>query len=114
LIGVLRSLCATLLEGLQYRLSLWAADWAAELRRITTLLYWLWVSVFFLMLATGLLVAAALMAFWDQRAWITLLLAFVAIVVWGISLWQWQSVLRRPREPWAATLEQLRRDRNSF
>lgn len=114
MIGVLRSLCATLLEVLQSRLSLLAADWAAELQRLARLVYWLWASLFFLMLATALLVTALLLAFWDQRVWVTLILAVVAAVMWGISLWQWQSVFRGPRSPWAATLEQLRRDQNGL
>ena len=111
MIGLLRSLGATLLDALQLRLSLWANDWAAELQRVASLLYWLWLSVFFLMLASVLLLVAAWLAFEQHRLGVMLGLGGVALVLWGISHWQWQRITHKPHPPWAATLEQLRRDR---
>ena len=111
MIGLLRSLCATLLDALQLRLSLWADAWIAELQRLARLVYWLWLSVFFLMLASVLLVTAAWLAFEEHRLSVTIGLSVIALLLWGLSLWRWQGLICKPRPPWAATLEQLRRDR---
>lgn len=100
MIAILRAAGAALLDVVKAQLAILTTGWAAELERAVRLLYWIGVSLIFLLFAGTLLSIALVMALWEQRIWVAAALAVIAFGLWAWSFWRWQSLLHRaPRRP---------------
>jgi len=111
----LRRLLTQLLALLRVRLELLSAELSSEFHRIVRAIVWALAALLFA--SIGLLMAAitVVIAFWEQdrlvaSLWVTGGFVLVAL----LAVWQsWRTLARGPKL-FAATLEELRRDREAL
>lgn len=95
MIDLLRAAGAALLGLIKAQLAALLVGWDTECERIVRAVYWLGVSLIFLLFASGLFTAALLIALWEQRLWVASALSALAFALWAWSSWRWQGLLRR-------------------
>ena len=111
----LRQLGAAMLEGLTFRLDLASLEFQEEKQRLFSTLFLTLASAFLAFLAFVCVNVLILVLLWDTHkiaAVVSMTVAYLALAI-GCALWL-RHRLRHAPEPFAATLEELRRDAQSL
>ena len=115
LLGALRQMLANLLALAQVRVELLTTELSAEVQRAVGVLVWAFVALFFGGLAVLMLALTVVIAVWDQHRLLAagaFAVAFLVVTVTAALVVR-SRIRNRPR-PLAATLEELRRDREAL
>ena len=110
-----RGLAATLLELLQVRLELLSVEAQEEVLRVTGLLACGAIAIMFLSLGLGFLAILITVALWDSQRLLALgVFAAVFLALGLVAAWRARSHLRSGSRLFAASIEELRSDREAL
>jgi uncharacterized membrane protein YqjE len=115
LLGSLRQMLANLLALAQVRVELLTTELSAEVQRAVGVLVWAFVALFFGGLAVLMLALTVVIAVWDEHRLLAAgLFAAGFLVVTAVAAYMVRSRVRSRPRLLAATLEELRRDRDAL
>lgn len=112
LLGSLRGFADGLIGSAHDRLQLLAVELQEEKQRLVQIFIWISAIVFFAMLAMVFASMALVVLLWEtSRVAVVCSLAGVYIVALAVAVIGFRSYLKRQPKPFAATLNELREDR---
>lgn len=110
-----RGLAATLLELLQVRLELLSVEAQEEVLRVAGLLAYGAIAITCLSLGLGFLAMLITVALWDgQRLLALAVFATLFLVLGLLALWQARARVRAGSRLFAASIDELQRDREAL